>query len=235
MYYGSRAIEEAAEMAGGLDFEPLRRAITDLTETFGNKYPRGKQYLDRLDQIEKLCGDAVQEGAAGVDILVRVGDDFEALRHEALLANPLLDFDQLLVIKRRGNLGLPQNWQGNCVMRGGYDNEIAVLSPVRPGGELTTLYRPESNRFVGDVDLHWDAERLLFSMPGEHNRYQVFEINTDGSGLRQATPTEPDVDNYDACYLPNEKIVFDSTACFQGVPCVGGGNQVANLYVMNPD
>jgi hypothetical protein len=31
LYYGSRAIEEAAEKAGGLDFEPLRRAITDLT------------------------------------------------------------------------------------------------------------------------------------------------------------------------------------------------------------
>ena len=49
------------------------------------------------------------------------------------------------------------------------------------------------------------------------------------------TPSEPDVDNYDACYLPDERIIYDSTACFQGVPCVGGGNQVANLHVMNPD
>ena len=105
-----------------------------------------------------------------------------------------------------------------------------MLSPVRPDGELTTVYRPETNRFAGDVDLHWDAERMLFSMPGGHDRYQVFEINVDGSGLRQVTPTAPDIDNYDACYLPNEKIIFDSTACLQGVPCVGGGNQVANLY-----
>ncbi len=235
LYYGARAIEEATQLAGGLDFAPLRRAITDLTATFGNKYPKGRQYLDRLDQIEELRNTAILEGAASVDKLVRVGDDFEALRQEALLANPLLDFDKLLVIKRRGNLALPQNWQGNCVMRGGYDNEIAVLSPVRPEGELTTLYRPESNKFVGDVDLHWDAERMLFSMPGEKNRYQVFEIGADGTGLRQVTPTEPDIDNYDACYLPSEKIIFDSTACFQGVPCVGGGNQVANLYVMDPD
>jgi hypothetical protein len=68
-----------------------------------------------------------------------------------------------------------------------------------------------------------------------NNRYEVFEINVDGTGLRQVTPSEPDVDNYDACYLPDEKIIYDSTACLQGVPCVGGGNQVANLHVINPD
>ena len=101
-------------------------------------------------------------------------------------------------------------------MRGGFDNEIAVLSPVRPGGELTTLYRPESNRFVGDVDLHWDAERLLFSMPTDNKRYEIFEIGVDGSGLRQVTPSEPDVDNYDACYLPDDRIIYDSTVLFPG-------------------
>jgi len=235
VYYRARAIEEMAATVEGLDFAPLRRAITDLTESFGGKYPAGKQYLARLDELERLGAVAVREGAAGVEKLTRVVDDFETLRREALLANPLLDFDELLLIKRRGNLGLPHNWQGNCVMRGGFDNEIAKLSPVRPGGELTTVYRPEKGVFVGDVDLHWDAQRMLFSMRGENNRYQVFEIGVDGQGLRQVTPTEADIDNYDACYLPNEKIIYDSTACFQGVPCVGGGNQVANLYIMNPD
>jgi len=235
VYYRSRKIEETMARIGGLDFAPLRRAITDLTATFGKRYPQGSQYLARLDSLEKLRAAGLQEGIAGVDKLIRVGDEFETLRTEALLANPLLDFDRLLLIKRRGNLGLPQNWQGNCVMRGGFDNEIAVLSPVSPDGELTTLYRPESSRFVGDVDLHWDAERLLFSMPVENKRYEVFEIGVGGAGLRQVTPSEPDIDNYDACYLPDDRIIYDSTSCFQGVPCVGGGSQVANLHIMNPD
>ena len=47
------------------------------------------------------------------------------------------------------------------------DDEITVLSPVAPDGTLTTLYKPEGNRFVGDVDLHFSAERMLFSMPDE--------------------------------------------------------------------
>jgi len=235
LYYRARAIDDAARIAGGIDFAPLRRAIADLTESFGNKYPNGKAYLEKLARLEESRADAVLQGGAGAEALMRVADEFQTLRREALLANPLLDFDKLLVIKRRGNLGLPQNWQGNCVMRGGYDNEIAVLSPVRPDGELTTLYRPESNRFVGDVDLHFEGERMLFSMPGENGRFQIFEIGADGEGLRQVTPSEPDIDNYDACYLPDEKIIYGSTGCFQGVPCVGGGNQVANLYVMDPD
>ena len=207
------------DLSGGrTSFDSLRLAIRDLIATFGDRYPNGKQYLARLDALDPSDTEAVQQ-----------------LAQEALLANPLLDFDRLLLIKRRGNLGLPQNWQGNCAMSGGFDNEIAVLSPVRPDGKLTTVYRPEKNCFVGDVDLHWDAQRMLFSMPGEHNRYQVFEIRVDGQGLRQVTPTNTDIDNYDACYLPNERIVFDSTACFQGVPCVGGKKQVANLYIMDPD
>ena len=91
----------------------------------------------------------------------------EALRREALLANPLLDFDKLLLVRRRENqMGLPQNWQGNCSLPApGYDNQIAVLSPVRPGGKLTTLFQPEKRAFVGDVELHFDAAKMLFSMP----------------------------------------------------------------------
>lgn len=209
--------ENTTSGAIGTD-ESLKLAISDLIETFGNRYPKGKEFLARLEKLK----DGDSEG-------------LEKLSREALLANPLLDFEKLLVIKRRGDLALPQNWVGNCTKKGRYDNEIAVLSSVRDGGKLTTLFRPQNNVFVGDVDLHWDAEKMLFSMPAEHNRYQVFEIGINGEGLRQVTPTQSDIDNYDACYLPNEQIVFDSTACFQGVPCVGGGSQVANLYLMNPD
>jgi len=235
IYHRSRRIEDALRMAGELDLGPLRLAITDLMQSFGKRYPDGQGYLDRLAQIEELRKGALETAGTDPDVLVRVTDEFRALRSEALLANPLLDFEKLLLVKRRGNLGLPQNWQGNCVFRGGFDNEIAVLSSLQPGAGMTTLYRPESGGFVGDVDLHWDAERMLFSMRTKTGRYEVFEIGTDGAGLRQVTPAEPDVDNYDACYLPSDKIIYDSTACFQGVPCVGGGNQVANLHVINPD
>ena len=161
------------------------------------------------------------------------------LQRRVALANPLLDFDRLLLVKRSvrsPRLGLPQNWQSNCVLpTSGFDDEIAVLSEPTTGSELATLYRPSGSHFVGDVDLHFDGDRMLFSSVGENNTWQIFEIRTDGTGLRQITPTLPDVHHYDACYLPDGAIVFSSTASMAAVPCVNGSTRVANFYRMEPD
>jgi hypothetical protein len=202
--------------------QTLRLAIEDLMATFGDRYSRGPEFLERL---AKMGGTNAPPA------------ELASLSAAALLANPLLDFDKLLLIRRNpGNLALPQNWQGNCALpRGDIGNEIDVLSPVRPDGALTTLHKPAGGRFVGDMDLHFTADRLLFSMPDTHERFQVWELKTDGTGLRQITKSEPDVDNYDACYLPSGKIIYDSTAIMQGVPCVGGGNTVANLFLTDAD
>jgi len=209
----------------------LRRAIEDLIETYGPDYPNGRSYLARLEKVEKILQDGQADDIDMIDEVVR-------LRQEALLANPLLDFEKMLVIRRKSNnMGLPANWQGNCsIGKQGYDNEIAFLT-MEVDGKLSTLYKPTDSRFVGDVDLHFDADRMLFSMPGgEGNRWQIWEIKADGTGLRQVSLADcPDVDNYDACYLPDGRIIFASTRCFAGVPCVGGSDSVANLCIMDAD
>jgi len=223
-----------------LKLRPLRMAIEDLTETFGEEYPKGDEWRKQLAGVASAVeaigkGEAVDPAAAE-----KLLEGFETLRREALLANPLLDFDRLLLVKRSAKsprLGLPANWQGNCVLsRNKFDDEISVLSPVRPDGKITTLYKPKARVFVGDVDLNWDGERMLFSSIGSEQRWHIFEMNVDGTGLRQVTPGgQSDYDNYDACYLPDGRIIFDSTACLHSVPCVFGSARVANLYLMNPD
>jgi len=221
----------------------LRLAVEDLVKTFGNRYRRGQDYLKEIDEFERRVAEIETALARGDNSakgrIAGLIEHFRRLQQEALLDNPLMDFENLMLIRRKaaGRLGLPQNWQGNCAIgKTGYDNQIAVLSPPRPGGRLSTLFKPDNDEFVGDVDLHFDADKMLFSMPGSHNRWQIWEIGVDGKDLRQVTPGEhPDVDNYDACYLPDGRIIFGSTRCFQGIPCVGGGNTVANLCIMNPD
>jgi formylglycine-generating enzyme required for sulfatase activity len=220
-----------------------KMALEDLVATFGAKFARGQELLRKLEDLEKQLAEAEAAVARGDSLaketVTALNAKLTAFQSEALLANPLLDFDKLLLVKRTtGRLGLPQNWQANPSVGGtGYDNEIAVLSPIGPQGKLTTFYKPGKNEFVGDVDLHFNADRMLFSMPGgKTNRWQVWEIKADGSGLRQVTPgEEPDVDNFDACYLPDGRIIFSSTRCFHGVPCVGGGDPVANLFIINAD
>ena len=210
----------------GPRFEPLRLAIADLMETFGREYPGGRDYLARLDALEA----ATRPGDRSVEAKLR------QLRREALLANPLLDFDNLILLKRkRGQLGLPTNHQGNTSLaQDGYDNEIAVLSPVAPEGKLRTLFRPEGGFYVGEIDLDFDADRLLFTMPNGRS-WQIHEMRADGSGLRQVSREEEGADNFDACYLPDGRIVFASTASFTGVPCWHGKERACCLYSMNDD
>ena len=81
--------------------ESLQLAIRDLMETFGKKYSNGEAYLARLDA---LVGRKGSEAA------------LEKLRSEALLANPLLDFDRLLVVRSRG-FDMPANYRSNMHMR----------------------------------------------------------------------------------------------------------------------
>lgn len=245
------------------DPQAVRLAISDLKAAFPDRYRNGARYLRRLDEIERRLPD-IREGVAnGRPEALREVDGLLAFQREALLANPLLDFDRLLLIRRRATvenpvkepavdpkkgkrkkvkkpkakLGLPQNWQGNCSLpKTGYDNEIALLSPISPDGKLTTVFRPPGGAFVGDVDLHFDADRMRFSMPSKAGTWQVFEVGVDGGALRQVTPGDrDDVDNYDACYLPDGRILFTSTANMQGVPCIGGKGDVANLARLETD
>ena len=214
-----RCEEPAAQL------QSLRLAITDLTTNCGARYPQGQAFATRLSELERrlTVSGASQEFTAALT----------KLRSDALLANPLLDFDRLLLIQRDANkLGLPQNWEGNSSLpRDGFNNQLMSLSPVGPNGKLQLLFRPDGGRFVGDVDLDFDAQRLLFSMPGDDGCWQVFEMAADG-GKPQPLPliNAPDVSNYDACYLPDGNIIFSSTAAFTGVPCVLGTSHVANLY-----
>ncbi len=230
LYVQTCRFREGLAAFQSLDLRAVRMAVEDLVGTFGFRYPNGPKYLERLSSIET----SIERGQDPSQL----AEQAISLQREALMANPLLDFDKLLVIRRNNHgpaLGLPQNWQGNCSLpRSGYDDEIAILNLRDSAAPLVTLFKPQKDWMVADVDLHFDADKLLFSMIGSHNRWQIFEIGIDGKGLRQITEDNlPDVDNYDACYLPDGRIVFDSTRCFQGVPCVGGGDTVANLCIMD--
>jgi len=234
--------------------EALGRAIRDLSRQFEHRYPRGQEFLDRLGR----CG-ALPEVRAALERrderALEQAREIVALQREALLSNPLLDFDELLVIRRRpiGDprraqdpdkgigkyIGLPQqsSWQLHTMAPRAWDNEIAILRMPTPGraASLRTLHCPAGERLVSEMDLRFDGRRILFSMRDAKNLWQIHEIGADGRGLRQVSRGDQEgVHNLDACYLPNERIAFISTAAFQGVPCNRTVN-VGMMYVMDAD
>ena len=248
---GSTKADDSPEWA---DFQALRLAIRDLSNTYPHRYTEGQAYLRRLEEYEKRLPQ-IREGLERHDAKA-IGESRQilALKREALLANPLLDFDRLLLIRRKplGDprrakadgkglgkvLGLPQqsSWQLDTMPNTlGWENSVAALSPVRPEGRLSTIYRPASPRLVSDVELHFDARKLMFSMPDKDRLWQIFEIGLDDGKLRQISRgDQPEVHNFDSCYLPNGQIAFISTAALQGVPC-NDAIVVGLTYVMDAD
>ncbi len=242
LYVRARELDRAFSDARALQLGPVLRAVSDLTATCGDRYPQGPVWLAQLRQYEQALPQALVQAKstdlATVEQAARTAAQAVALARQALLANPALDFQRLLLVKRRANqLGLPQNWQSNSSLpRRGFDNEVASLPLADLDGPLTTVYRPQEPVFVGDVDLHYTARRLLFSSLDARQRWQVFEVGIDGGGLRQVTPTDaPEVDHYDACYLPDGRIMFTSTAPMIGVPCVFGSDHVSTLFRCDAD
>ncbi len=257
---GHLAVDQIVKAKSDLELVNLaavRLAVQDLMKNFPEKYAHGDKYLKAIDTYEKRLPEIKKALDRGDQTATGQVHQIIALQRKALLSNPLLDFDRLLLIKRRplgdprrskGDpsndkglgkfLGIPQqsSWQLHTMPdTDGWDNEISILSALKRQGKLTTLYRPTKGRLVNEIDLHFDTKRIMFSMPDERKLWQVFEINIDGTNLHQVSPDDqPDVHNFDSCYLPNGRIAFISTAPFQGVPCNASVN-VGMMYLMDAD
>jgi len=205
-----------------------RRMIEDLNKSFGEKYKGGKEFLGRLEQIEtKLKANKNDKQAQA---------DLAKLIREASLANPLLDFDKLLVIRRTREANRNLNaYTSDTIKRTGWDNEISELSNLRGEVKVRTVYRHPNKSVMKHMDLHWDAKRIMFSGVGANGRWAILEVDTNGKNLKELTPSDQkDIQWFDGCYLPEEGyIVGCSTAGMQGLPCVNGSQPMVNLYKVN--
>lgn len=234
----AETIQAATASLKTLNFASLEKSILELASRYPDKYRNAPAHLRSLNDLRKQAENIPNAAAAKDDhTITHFLHAYENLKWQALvLDNPLVDFQNLLVVKRDAQrLGLPQNWQGNSSIDPHMQNEVAQLD-IKSRAALKRVYKPARPVFVGDLCLHFDGQKLLFSSIGDHGRWQVFEMLADGSNVRQVTSSEyRDIDNYNAIYLPDGRIIFCSTATFLGVPCVGGADHVANLYLLSAD
>lgn len=174
----------------------LRLAIEDLIATFGPRYPQGPGFLQQVAALEA----ALQQPAAAAP--AKAG--LVALRREALLANPLLDGDRVLILKRgfatpaaaRNAMGqalgvgsLNAHTSDDTPRQGHWDDELTLLSNLRGQPVFTTVHRPDNRETVIDPVLDFDARAACFSpkTAGKGKNWRLWEIGIDGQGLRQVT------------------------------------------------
>jgi len=132
------------------------------------------------------------------------------------------------------------------------DNGIYVYN-LRTRSEravVTAARLPGGRGFIGKISLSFDAKKILFDFrqdPG--SGFRIWEVNADGTGLRQVSFPPKDeaekaarwrpswhTDDIHPCYLPDGKIMFSSTRCEHTILCGGSASLVApGLHRMNAD
>ena len=229
---------ELAEAAKQL--KPLRMAIEDLSAKYPDTYAK-KGYLERLAKYEAVFLNINPDNPESYKTAMDLGKEFLQFRREALLANPLLSFDKVLVRTAKKS-GFESNWMSNCSRsKGDYGNKLQLLSLSDPNFELKPLVEPRKNSFVGDVCMKWDAKKILVTALADDNTWQIFEIDLEKAlkgevEYKQISPNMgADVDNVEGCFIPDGSYLFISSASMMGVPCIGGAGHVGNIFRVESD
>jgi len=108
--------------------------------------------------------------------------------------------EAIVFVKTKGEESLNRSWaEGN----------LYKLSPISPEGVVTPITN-FTGAAISDPCVSFDGKRILFSMRRQGDPYRnIWEINADGTGLRQVTSGGGH--DFDPLYLPDGKIMFTSS------------------------
>ncbi len=162
---------------------------------------------------------------------------FNGLARKAVTANPLISRYPILFVVRHQYK--PDHHNTETMFQTGEINTAKFqgggalkVIDFAAGGKVGTILASEKG-VIRDPEVHFDGKRILFSMRKDvEDDYHIYEINSDGSGLRQITSAKG-VFDIDPIYLPDESIVFTSSR--EPKFCMCNRHIMGNLYRMDPD
>ncbi len=218
-----------------------------------------KEAIERmLPGIESLLADLAADGTPSPELQNRFAalkgktafdethwKELHRLRREIVLANPLFETGPLVFAKH-----VPSVMSHQLTQTYGYT--------ARPGGGLFVLDQPGRSMrlrgLIGDrlptgsfahPEAGYDGRKIYFAYcetsespkfwrdPETLNRrYHLYEMNADGSDLRQLT--EGDYDDFNPTPLPDGRLIFISTRRGGYHRCGAGPCYVYTLASMNP-
>ncbi len=191
--------------------------------------------FEQLTQREKQTTEDKQAGKDANKNVESLYLEIRRLKRNIALANPLLKISKLLFCKR-----VPTSYSHEVMQYYGFR--------ARPGGGLFVLTDPGRSLACRDIlggklsagnvlepRLSYDAKRIIFSyvecgkqaaprtvneLGKDTGYYHLYEVNVDGTGLRQLT--RGPYEDLMPTYLPNGEIVFCSTRRQSYSRCFGG-------------
>ncbi|MDR1493243.1 MAG: NPCBM/NEW2 domain-containing protein [Planctomycetaceae bacterium] len=234
------------------------RALAENLQLFENA-PNLDKELKSLAQLDQKNAETPRENSESRKALFA---EAVALRRIVSLKNPLLDFNQILFIKRHFNPEPEKEGNHMCDQFFGFHG--------RQGGGLFVLENPfsdkptvrnilansvvENGRLKGTAldstwafvspELSYDAQKIIFSAADAkqprhtykwdtENCYHIFEADVDGKNLTQMT--DGAWNDICPCYMPNGRIAFISERRGGYGRCHGRPVPSYTLYSMNYD
>jgi len=233
--------EHIAAMKGAPDMKPLQAALAKLQAESAKSDPGMEERDALLDRANRL-------------------------RRKVVFANPLLNFDKILFIKRHfnpnsektGNHMCDQYFGFNAIKGGGL---FVLNDPFSDNPTVRNVLEDSictNGRFKGkkltaeggflSPELSYDGKRVLFAFTEiadnerdrlryrewtMHNTWKIFEVNVDGTHLRQMT--DGTTNDFDPCYLPSGRIAFISERRGGYGRCHGRPVPSFTLHSMNAD
>lgn len=180
----------------------------------------------------------------------------------AVLSQAAIDFDQILFSTGFAPIHAPNVVGTHTAWTYKPGGDLCLLSGLRTGHVQVEpiLAGRLGPGHVHGLDLWFDADRVVFAWAQQtgwprpknckappdkshhhearmaHEPPHLYEINLDGTGLRQLTD-DPYWTDVEPAWLPNGGIAFTSDRCAHGVICDLFGNDEANLnlYARLPD
>lgn len=181
------------------------------------------QGVDFQAQIKEL--DALAEAEANQETYFKV----RQIKRGIMFANPAIDFDSVVYVDVPYPSG--SEWKhenhhrvGTQAVPGG---RLMVLKGLSPAGKQTMLAPQKPLPSHGSFwrpDVSFDGKRVLFCFkPYNEKAFHLYEINADGTGVRQLT--DGAFDDLDPIYLPDgENIAFLTGRAHTYVRCVVSAN-----------
>jgi hypothetical protein len=134
------------------------------------------------------------------------------------------EFDNIeeIIFVQRGGYEDP-HWYANIGYFCDNENDPAYTTGAQlcklnlKTGKISILLETDKG-CIRDPKVHYDAEKIIFAWRKEAlKNYNLYEINIDGSDIRQITSGP--FDDYEPEYLPDGDIVFISTRARRWVGC----------------
>ena len=171
--------------------------------------------LEKLQKRLESSQGAVPDEATARDYYLSV----RRIKRRIMFKNPLLDFSGVLFIDQPYPQG--QEWAHEARHRNGIlampNGRLLVLDGLSPAAEVRKL-APDTPGAFWRPDLSFDASKVLFCFKGNNEKsFHLYEINIDGSGLRQLT--DGPYDDIDPIYLPDDHIMFSTSRCNTYIRC----------------